>query len=124
MRKLLFSAVAIAALAFVAASPSPSQASWLSQALHAYYDPVYSGSYYDYPPYGSYAPAYSSYYAPYYGYAPSYGYYGSYYYAPPRTSWYGPRYYGSWYGNPHWQHEWQERREHARHEWRERQGHR
>jgi len=119
MHRFLFAGLA-AALSLVASTPNQARASWLSEALHAYYDPGYYGygpgyGYYNYAPgysyydpgysgyapgYGySYSPGYSSYYyAPNYGYAPRYGYYGRTYVTPYRTYGYGPGYYRGWYG--------------------------
>jgi hypothetical protein len=123
MHKLLFSGVAAAALAFVAVTPDQAKASWLSQALHAYFDRgYYNGpAYYDpnYPGYGyPYDPGYSYYYGPDYGaYGPVYGgYYTTPYYVPYRSYYYGPSYYRPWYGDHHRWHEWHEHSGHRGHE--------
>jgi hypothetical protein len=99
----MFAAAAVLALGLVAAVPSPSRASWLSEFLHQRYDPGYydyyappvydGGTYYYAPPaYGYYAPTYVSppvYYSePYYVTGPSYYW------------WSGPRYYGHYHR--HW----------------------
>ncbi len=62
MRKFLWACVAAAAL-LAAGTPGQARASWLSQALHAYFDPGYYG--YGFP--GYYGPGYG----PGYGYPPS-----------------------------------------------------
>jgi hypothetical protein len=108
MRRFMFAAAAGLALAFVAAAPARSQASWLSEALHRRFDPgyyappvySYGGAYYAQPAYDYYAPTYV---------APPAVYYSQPYYYGPGTSFYwssGPRYYGryngyrgSWHGD-------------------------
>src|SRR5205809_6967076 len=100
MRKYFFAAAAVAALACVAVTPQQAKASWLSEALHAYFDRGYYGANYG-PAYGYYGPAYDP-YAPAYGVAPWYGYsYGSTYapayYGAYRPYWYGGSY-RPWYG--------------------------
>ena len=109
MKSLIVSAaLGLGALGLVGLTPSKAQASWLSEALHARFDPAYGYSYYNY------APAYGY---PYYDYP--YGTYYSgptYYYGVPYGSyWYGPRYYRPWYG-----HRWHE---HHGHEWHGGHGH-
>jgi hypothetical protein len=97
--KSLFVAAALGlgSLGLIGATPSQANASWLSQALHAQFDPNYYGGYY--------APGYVypgySYYSPTYVY-PSYGYYSAPYYSPGVSFWWGsgPRYYRGWHG--HW----------------------
>jgi hypothetical protein len=103
MRRILFSVVAIAALALLLANPVQARASWLSEALHAYFDPPYTYDLYAAPGY---------YYGPTYQPAPAYGYtyYPTYSYmllpdvrlhvlqGPVYYGWYGPRYYRGWYG--------------------------
>jgi hypothetical protein len=108
MRKVAFALAAVGALTVLAAAPPATQASWLSEALHSYFDRDDYGYYY-YPPVdGSYPPgSYSYYYAPEYPAVPGYFYYGGPYYVPYRTYGYRP-----WAGH----HEW--------HEWREHHGHR
>jgi hypothetical protein len=114
MRKLLFAAAAAAALALIPAAPGQARASWLSQALHAYFDRGYYAPYYPYAaPYGydydgpaydygyAYGPAYDG--LPWYGYSVPY-------YAPYRTYGY---YYRPSYGRSHAWHEW-----HEHHGWR------
>jgi hypothetical protein len=102
MRSAIWAAVVAAAtLGGVAATPSNAQASWLSQALHATFDPgYYAGPTYYYPGYGTYyGPGYGGYYVEP-GYVPYYGSYVTPYYVPYRShSWYGPRYYRPWYGH-------------------------
>src|SRR5262249_29605985 len=105
MKSFVLSAVlGLGALGLVGLTPSKAEASWLSEALHARFDPAYRGySYYDY--------------GPAYGYYRDYGYpYGTYYYAPAydyvvpyRSYWYGAGYYRPWYGHGwhgHGGHEW------------------
>jgi hypothetical protein len=72
MRRFTFAAAVVLALVFVAAAPSQSQASWLSEFQHQRFDPGYYdnyappvvydyGGHYDAPPaYGDYAPTYVS----------------------------------------------------------------
>ena len=74
--RTLIPSVALSVGALVGLAPAKAEASWLSQALHARYDPYYYGgpSYYYAPAYDySDAPAYYDYGTPYY--VPSYGYY-------------------------------------------------
>jgi len=100
MRKLLFSTlVGIAGLGLWTATPAPADASWLSEALHAYYDPYYG--YYGPSTYPvPYSYDYGTYYEPYL--VPGYSY--SYWYTPgPYYRWYGsyyaPRYRRGYYGS-------------------------
>jgi hypothetical protein len=97
MRTILCTLAVLAALTLVLAAPVPAQASWLSEAMHAYLDRDDYG-YYAYPP-GTdyYAPGYSTYYAPGYTTVPGYVYYGGpYYQYVPYRAWYG--------GDRHWEH--------------------
>ncbi len=106
MRRFMFAGAAALALAFVAAVPAQSRASWLSQFLHSRFDP----DYYAAPayPYGAYdyAPPAVDYYAPpavdYYS-PPTVYYTEPYYYGYVGPSYYwrsGPRYYGHYrYGD-------------------------
>ncbi len=95
MKSLLVAvALGLGSLALIGATPSQAKASWLSEALHARFDPYYYG---DYPPY-----VYPDtvYYSPAYVY-PYYGYYAPYY--SPGVSFYvWPRYgwgrWGGWHG--------------------------
>jgi hypothetical protein len=91
MRKLLFLAVAAAAVTFVTACPNSVKAQGPGTAYY-YTTPTYSY------PYGrayyGYAPAYYGYgYAPAYRYygqnlpAPNYSYYGGYGYSPGNAAW-------------------------------------
>ena len=118
MRKFLIPLAAAAALLCALATPGQAKASWLSELLHARYDPVYYAEPY-YPGYYGYydyaAPAVVETY-----YTPGVAYYGSTYYAPTYyRGWYGPRYYGGWRGydrdwyraryyGPRYGHEWHE----------------
>jgi hypothetical protein len=104
MRTILFSAVAVAALAFVTAAPNQAKAQTIVTPGYVYSNPVY-GTYYT-PSY-YYTPGYTYYYTP--GYST---YYYTPYYTPYYSSWYGPRYYGGWYGDRHAWHEWREHHHH------------
>src|SRR5579884_1989272 len=120
MRTLMLSA-ALSVAALVGLAPAKADASWLSEYLHARFDPdYYSPAYsyapaYDYP--YSYAPAYEEdyvtpYYVPSYTYyVPSYSYWdysyptywGSYAYPVYGRSWGGHHAYGDRYwGGGHW----------------------
>jgi hypothetical protein len=147
MRKILLATAAAAALAFVAATPRPAHASWLSEWLHhyadrhaqVYVDPYGTAPAYQYAPdqvgpYGYYVPGYSYYSAPAYSYyadpaynyaVPAYRYYYSpgyvptyRYYAPYRSYYYHPDYDRWWRGN-----EWGEHVHHEQREARERMEH-
>ncbi len=101
MRKLVFLAAAVAALAFVATATGEAKAQ----------NPWGTASYYTAPAYGYYAPAYG-YYAPAYGYAQTYRYAPGYapayyYYSPPNMGYYNPMSYGTgqgraWAAWSHW----------------------
>jgi len=94
MRKFLCAAVAAAALTF-GLSAGQAKASWLSNALHAYLNPVPYGTYaYSGPAYANMPPAYS--------YTPFYGYYTVPYVAPYRAYWYGRGYHHPRYPGPVW----------------------
>jgi hypothetical protein len=103
MRSLFLSAaLGLGSLGLIAATPSRAEASWLSEALHAYFDPYYYGGYYSpayaYPWYGYYGPGYV------YSY-PSYSYYSvPYYYGPARRDYWGGwgGRHGYWRGHPVW----------------------
>jgi hypothetical protein len=62
MSSLLLSvALSVGAMGFPGATPSRTEANWLSQALHGRYDPYYYSYYspwYVYPDYGYYTPGY------------------------------------------------------------------
>jgi hypothetical protein len=94
---LLYAAFGLGSLGLIGGLPSQAKASWLSEALHAQYDPYYYGA--DYQP-GYVYPYYYSYYSPTFVY-PSY-WYSTGYYNPGVSYWWGsgPRYYGGWHG--HW----------------------
>ena len=89
-------------LGVLTAAPAKADASWLSEALHRYYDPGYYGYYappvYDYGDY--YAPSTSYYVEPGYVYPPTV-YYSTPYYTPGWSYywWSSPRYYGHWGGH-------------------------
>jgi hypothetical protein len=116
MRSLFLSvALGIGALGLIGATPSRTEASWLSQALHARYDPYYYGSGYDggyypysyaYPGYSSYSygyayPSYRYYSRPYYGYfaRPYYGHARSFYWGGNHGHWSG--HHGGWHAGHH-----------------------
>lgn len=104
MRTILWTLTLLAAVTVVMAAPVPTQASWLSESLHAYMGQDDYG-YYAYPP-GTpdAAPGYSYDYAPGYATVPGYVYYGGpYYQYVPYRAWYG--------GNRDWDH-----RRHDEHE--------
>ena len=87
MRSLLVAAaLGLGLLGLIGATPSQANASWLSEALHARFDPNYYGT----PAYG------------YYGldYVVPPIYYSAPYYQPGVSSYWGggPRYYGHWHG--------------------------
>ncbi len=107
MRTILLTLAVLAGLTAVMATPAAAQASWLSEALHAYTDRD-DYAYYTYPPTTEYvAPGYNYYYAPGYTAVPGYYYYGGpYYQYVPYRAWYG--------GDRHWVHEEHERHEHRR----------
>lgn len=110
MKKFILPAIAAAAIG-LAFLPSPAQASWLSQAIHAArgdydYNPVYA-----YPPDYDYGPVYSNYAAPVYDTTPpvydttppvyDYSppvYYSQNYYVTPN---YYPLGYGGYRYSPH-----------------------
>jgi hypothetical protein len=113
MRKSLFLIGAIAALTLVATAPGNAHASWLSQALHAYFDPgYYGGDAYSGPVYDGYVPPYGVAVVPSYGFGPLYGSSYSYvpYPVPYRYNWYRSGYYRPWYGNPYGVHPWHDGR--------------
>src|SRR6516165_75377 len=70
---VLAAALGLGSLALVGITPAKADASWLSEALHRYYDPGYYGYYappvYDYGDY--YAPSTSYYVEPGYVYPPT-----------------------------------------------------
>jgi hypothetical protein len=109
MRTFLFSLALAAALMTLAVTAQPANASWLSEALHAYLD----RDQVNYPPAYNY-PAPPATYVPPSPAVPAYGYYS----VPTPVPYpaYGPSYYGSWYVYPyrgpawrqHWEHEWRE----------------
>src|SRR5579859_3418082 len=108
MRRVFFT-VAAATLSWLALAPSVAQASWLSEALHAWLDRDDYG-YYAYPPAVEYYPGgYGEVYAPGYTVVPGYYYYGGPYYRyVPYRAWYGPRH--EWHDWDHWRHEHHEHR--------------
>jgi hypothetical protein len=87
MRSLLVAAaLGLGSLGLIGATPSQANASWLSEALHARFDPNYYGT----PAYGYYGPDYVA--------PPSY--YSAPYYQPGVSFYWGggTRYYGHWHG--------------------------
>jgi len=93
----------LATLGGTLALPAKADASWLSEALHGYFDPGYYGAYYPgyYDSYGYYTPGYS-YYTPGYRYDYSPGYVVPYY--GPR-SYGGSRWHGGWHRGWHGHHD-------------------
>jgi hypothetical protein len=90
---IVAAALGLGSLGLIGATPAKANASWLSQALHARFDPYYYGGYYApgyvYPSYNYYSPTYVY---------PGYGYN----YRPGVSFWWGsgPRYSRGWHG--HW----------------------
>jgi hypothetical protein len=119
MKSMILSAVlGLGALGLVGATPAKAEASWLSEYLHARFDPTYNA----YPYYPGYygdpysAPVYDYYYAPSYSYGaywspPAYYYnlYPAYGYRYGHHSWHG---YHGHHGYHHGGHEW-----HGGHSW-------
>jgi hypothetical protein len=107
MRKALL-VVAAVMLSWLAAAPGAVQASWLSEALHAWLDRDDYG-YYTYPPPAEYVAPAPVPYAPGYAAVPGYVYYGGPYYRyVPHRAWYGPR--EQWHDWDRWHHERHDRR--------------
>jgi hypothetical protein len=103
MRSLLLSvALGVGALGLLGATPARSEASWLSEALHARYDPYYYDYYspsFVYPDYNYYTPGYVYPNSDNYAY-PQYGNYSWPYYSPSRSFYWGG-YRGHWHGDHH-----------------------